>query len=144
MAALAWKFYNSAKEYIGDGTIDLDTDSFRMTLHTTATNVADATLSSYGSLDNQVIEGNGYSSSGKALNAVTWATGASASERRFDCTVLVWTASGGTIASVKLAAIWASGGQLLCYASLSSGAFNITDGNTLTVTPSANGIFELN
>lgn len=144
MAALAWKFYNSAKKYLMNGTIDLDGDNFRMTLHTTATNVTDATLSSKGSLGSEVTEANGYSSSGKQLSGVTWTAGASASEFRFDATALIWTASGGTIASVKLAAIWASGGQLLCYASLSSGAFDITDGNTLTVTPSANGIFELN
>ena len=145
MAASAWSFYHMAKEYIGDGTIDLDTDNFRMSLYTSASNAASVTtLTSIGSVTNQVAEQNGYSSSGQALAGVTWATGASASERRFDATATIWTAGGGPISAVKYAVIWASGGELLCYSLLSSSQFSITDGNTLTITPSANGIFELN
>ena len=146
MAASAWSIFNMAKEYIGDGTIDLDTDNFRITLHTSAAGLsaAAANLTSYGSVGNEVTEANGYSSSGKQLSAVTWATGASAGERRFDCTAVVWTASGGTIPAVRYAVIWASGGNLLAWAELSTSPFAITDGNTLTITPSANGIFELN
>lgn len=144
MAATAWAFYNSAKEYIGDGTIDLDTDNFFMTLHTSAANVDDSTISSFASCDNEIADGNGYSTSGKALASVTWATGASASEMRFDAAATIWSASGGSIANVKFAVIRVSGGQVLCRSTLSTSQFTVTDGNTLTVTPSANGIFELN
>lgn len=143
MAASAWEFYDKAKEYIGDSTIDLDTDQFYLTLHTSASNCDDDTISSYASIDNEVSEANGYSSSGKSLT-VTWATGASAGEMRFDATAVIWTASGGTISNVRYGVIRVSGGQVLCRAALTTSQFSVTDGNTLTITPSANGIFELN
>lgn len=144
MAAGAWTLYNSGKEHIGDATIDLDTDNFRMSLYTSASNADTATLSSLGSLTNQVAEANGYSSSGQALSSVTWQSGASATEIRWDVGDVVWTAGGGAISAVKFAVIWASGGNLLCYSQLSTAQFSISDGNTLTITISANGVFELN
>ena len=149
MAAGAWVIYNEAKKYLMDGSIDLDGDTWHLSLYTSASNAATATLSVISEVTNEVTSGNGYSSSGKALTGVTWATGASASEMRFDCTALIFTASGGTIPNVKFAVIWklgASAGarKLLCYSQLSTSQFTIGTGNTLTITPSANGIFELN
>jgi hypothetical protein len=149
MAAGAWTFYNEAKGYIGSADIDLDGANFRMTLYTSASNAATATLSTLAGLTNEVTEANGYSSSGKALTGVTWAAGASASEYRFDCTAVTWTATGGTIPNVKFAVIWKSGAsagarKLVCYSQLSTSQFTLGIGNPLTITPSANGIFELN
>lgn len=145
MAAGAWNFYNAAKKHLMDGTIDLDSHTFRMQLHTSASNAATLTLSTVGAVTNQVAEQFGYSSSGKALTGVTWAVGASASEMRFDCTAVIWTAAGGSISAVKYAVIFdVTGGLLLCYSQLSAAQFSVTSGNTLTITPSANGIFELN
>jgi len=34
--------------------------------------------------------------------------------------------------------------KLLFYSKLSAGQFNVTTGNSLTITPSSNGYFELN
>lgn len=149
MAAGAWTFYNVAKKHLMDGLIDLDTDTFQMGLYTSASNAATLTLSKLSSLTNEVSEANGYLSSGKSITAVTWGAGASASEMRFDSTAVVWTATSGDIANVKYAVIWkvgASGGarKLLCYSQLSTAQFTVTSGNTLTITPSANGYFELN
>ena len=56
---------------------------------------------------------------------------------------VVWTATGGDVDNVKFAIIYQSGGKLVCYSKLSTSQFNLTQDNTLTVTPSANGIFEL-
>ena len=149
MAAGTWTIYNSAKEYMLDGTIDLDGDTFSMSLCTSASNAATATLSVLGSVTNEIADGNGYSTSGQDLSAVTWATGASAGEMRFDATANLWTASGGTIANVRYAVIHVNGAsagahKLICYAALSTAQFTVGSGDTLTVTPSANGIFELN
>lgn len=149
MAAGAWTFYNEFKKYMADGTLDLDTTNFRIQLHTSASNAATATLSVIGSVTNEVASGNGYSTSGKALAGVTWATGASASEMRWDATATIWTGTGGTIPNVKFAVIWASGAsagarKLVCYSQLSTAQFTVGSGDTLTITPSANGIFELN
>lgn len=148
-AAGAWTFYNEAKKYLMQGDIDLNSATFRMGLYTSASNAGTATLSRHDQVTNEVTEGNGYSSSGKALAAVTWTAGASASEMRFDSTANLWTATGGNIANVKFAVLFIEGSsagarKLLAYSQLSTSQFTITTGNTLTVTPSANGIFELN
>lgn len=150
MAAGAWTFYNAAKKHLMDGAIDLDAPNvFRISLYTSASNAASLTLSTLTAVTGQVAEANGYSSSGKLLSAVTWAVGASATEMRFDCTAKIWTATGGAISAVKYAVIWTTGAsalarKLLCFSQLSTAQFSITTGNTLTITPSANGIFELN
>ena len=137
-------FYNSFKSDMADGTLDLDNDIFEIVLLKSTSNASDATLSSYGSLTNEVASANGYTQGGKTLSATTWSTGASASELRFDGTAVIWTASGGSIASIMYAVIKESGGQLVAWSKISSSVFAVTDGNTLTITPSANGIFELN
>ncbi len=148
MAAGAWTFYNIAKKKLMDGTFDLDTLTYRMSLYTSASNAATATLSTRTSVNNEVTEQFGYSSSGKPLASITWAVGASATEWRWNCAAIVWTAAGGSISNVKFAVIWCSSGtgadKLLCYSQLSTAQFTVTSGNTLTITPSANGIFELN
>lgn len=143
----AWTFYNEFKKYLGNGDAQMD-GQFRVSLFTSASNAATATLSIISEVTNEVTEANGYSSSGKAL-VETWGTGASASEFRFDATAVIWTATGGNIANIKYAVIWASGAsagarKLVCYSQLSTSQFTVTTGNTLTLTPSANGIFELN
>lgn len=147
MAAGAWTFYNIAKKKLMDGSMDLDTNTFRMSLYTSASNAATLTLSTRTSVTTEVTEAFGYSSSGKPLASITWGVGASATEWRWNCAAIVWTAAGGSIASVKFAVIWQSSGvadKLLCFSQLSTTQFTITSGNTLTITPSANGIFELN
>jgi hypothetical protein len=154
MAAQAWSFYNKFKEFLGDATIDLDDPgtNFNLVLVQSSSNFATATLSTYGSITNEVLSANNYTLGGRALSSVTWASGASAGEMRWDSTAKIYTASGGTIANIKAAVIVAETGtsaqdganKLVCYASLTSAQFPLTDANTLTITPSANGIFELN
>jgi hypothetical protein len=99
MAAGAWTFYNIARKKLADGTFDLDTNTFRMSLYTSASNAATLTLSTRTSVTSEVTEANGYSSSGKPLASVTWATGASAKVYRFNCAAIVWTAAAGSISS---------------------------------------------
>lgn len=150
MAASAWALYNLAKQKLGDGTHVLDADVFRMGLYLSSSNAATLTLSTRGSVTNEVANANGYLTGGQTLGAVTWGAGASAGVRRFDSTAEIFTASGGTILNVKHAVIYnnskgSSAGlrPLLCTSQLSTVQFSITDTNTLTVTPSATGIFEM-
>jgi len=147
MAATAWAFYNSFREKLGEGDFDLSGTgvNFTMSLHTSAAsaNATNAVLSTYASIANEVANGNGYTTGGKSVSGRTWAAGASAGVFRFDSTAVVWTATGGDVDNVKFAIIYQSGGKLVCYSKLSTSQFNLTQDNTLTVTPSANGIFEL-
>jgi len=151
MAASAWVIYNTFKRYMADGTCDLDADVFRMGLYTSASNAATASLSIRSEVTNEVANGNGYATGGKTLAGVTWSTGASAGEMRFDATATIWSASGGNIADIRYAVLYdestgtsAGNRKLVANSALSTAQFTVTDGNTLTITPSANGIFELN
>ena len=151
MAAGPWTFYQTAKKHLCDGSIDLDTDTFQMSLYTSASNAASslATVSAAGSLTGEVANGFGYATGGKAIPAVTWAQGASVGEVRFDSTQVVWSAAGGDINNIKYAVVWKAGPsaaarKVVMYSQLSTAQFNVTSGNTLTITPSANGYFELN
>ena len=146
MAATAWSFYNSFREYLGNGQFDLDGTGtgFYMALHTSAAraNVNTGTLSTQASLGNEAASGNGYTTGGASVTARTWASVAT-DKYRFDSTACVWTATGGTIANIKYAVIYQAGGKLVCFSRLTTSQFTLAQDNTLTVTPSASGIFEL-
>lgn len=58
----------------------------------------------------------------------------------------IWTATGGAINSIKAAVLFMSGASagachLLAYASLTSTAFNVSSGNTLTISMASAGVF---
>lgn len=148
MAAGAWSVYNLAKKKIGNGSIPLNSTAFRIQLHTSASNFNTATLGVISSVDNQVTEANGYSSSGKALASEVWTVGASAGQYKFDADDVFWSANGGTIANIKGAVIWISGASagarhLLCRSVLSTSQFSISAGNRLTIAMNASGILTL-
>ncbi len=155
MAVAAWVIYDDAQGYLVDGTIDLPTTAVNVHLFNSSSNALTDTLSTLASLTNELTSANGYTLSGKALTD-TWATGASASEYRYDATAVIWTASGGNLGNntaIKFAVLVAATGasakdganKLIAASQLSTAGFAVADGNTLTLTPNAtNGIFELN
>jgi len=146
MAATAWSFYNSFREKLGEGDFDLSGTSvgFYLALHTSAASalVNTKTLSTQASLANEVANGNGYATGGASVTSRTWASVAT-DKYRFDSTAVVWTATGGTIANIKYAVVYQAGGKLVCFSKLTTSQFTLAEDNTLTVTPSASGIFEL-
>ena len=150
MAVQAWKFYNKGKKYIS-GTINLGSATFDLHLYQSASNFATNTLSTATGLTSQVASANNYTLAGKSLTSVTWSDGTSAGQKKFTSAALTFTATGGAIANVKGAVIIARTGasakdpanKLLCYASLSSGQFTISQNNTMTLTMNASGIFTL-
>ena len=148
MAAGAWKVFDSAKDYLGRAGFNFSSGIFRVTLHTSALTISTGAFSVYSPITSEVTEANGYSSSGKTLSATTWNAGASAGVQRFDATAVFWSANGGNIANIKFAVIWLSAAATanrlaLCYSTLSTSQFTISSGNRLTITPAANGVFEL-
>lgn len=147
MSATAWSIYNKAKKKMGNGTIRLGVDNFKMQLHTSASNASTFTLSLASSLTNEVGSGNGYTTGGKALTTVIWTVGASAKQYKFSSANPVWTATGGNIANIKFAVIRnsvsATGGHVLCWSRLTTAQFTLSQTNTLTVQMNASGIFTL-
>ena len=144
MAAAAWRLYAKAKEYIGDGTIQLGTNGFKMALFRGSSNASTITLSTLASVTVQA-SGGAYVAGGKYLapSAGTWTL--SGSTVTFDYTTLgvTFTASGSNISAVQYAVIHNSAGKLLCWSKLSASAFSVADPNTLTVLPAATGVFTL-
>ncbi len=147
MAEQAWRIFNSAKEDLMNGGIVILTDTFNITLHQAAAALTTALLdsiTSIGSVGSEVASTSGYSTSGTALQSVTWTSGASSSELRFDAADIVVTALGSDIVAIKFAVISNATGELLAYSRLSTAQYTVTAGNTHTITIAAGGIFELN
>jgi hypothetical protein len=147
MAAGAWTVFNKSKKKIGNGTISLASTVYRMTLHNSTMRTV-LTLSTFASLSGELADGNGYSSSGKALTSEVWTVGASAGSYKFDTDDAFWSANGGTLSNIKYAVIWLSGASaggrhLLCRSLLSSSPFNVSSGNRLTIAMNASGVLTL-
>lgn len=137
--------FDEFKRYLGDGTIDLDTHSFRIVLTnsapTTGTNTVLADIT-------QIANANGYTTGGNTLGTVTWAeTGAGTGIWQWTSADSVWTASGGSIGPFRYVVVYDDTPTspadplvgLLDYGS----NVTITTGNTFTVDVGANGWFRL-
>jgi hypothetical protein len=151
MAATAWQLYNSAKKYIGNGTITLGAGVFKMLLATSASNASTFTLTAYSQITNEIAATGGYTTGGKNLVPATayWTVGATAKQMKFTMSTvgLAFTASGASLTKIKYEILrnstGATAGRLLCFCQLSSSQFTVTSPNTLTVLPAATGIFTL-
>jgi hypothetical protein len=150
MAASAWVIFNKFREYVMDNTIDIDGDAFKLELFLSGSNALTTTLSTESQVTNPLASTSGHPAGGKSLTAKTWATGASAGVMRFDSTEKIFSAVTVALSDVRFAVIYdrttgTSDGdsKLVMACELSTAGFDVTVGNTLTVTPSANGLFEL-
>lgn len=148
MAADAWKVYNSFKEYMADGTIDMDNDAFKMALFDVGSNATSLAVVRYGSLTSETANANGYTTGGKTLTSPTWVL--AGSTVTFDGANVAWTASGGSI-TVRYAVIYddtvsaVATDANVCMTTLDNtpADVTVTDGNTLTVQINASGVFTL-
>lgn len=152
MAAGKWKAYDFAKKYLGDGTFDMDNASLGLTMALFLSTSNAETLSVgtgvYGDLTNEHANGNGYTTGGIALTNEVWTR--SGGTTTFDCDNVVWTAAGGSIVA-RFAVIYCNATvntivkPLLCICLLDTTPANVTatDGNTLTISINASGVFTL-
>ena len=148
MAADAWVVHDKAKEYMGDGTIDLDADSFKMALALSTSNIATTSINAYATVTNEHANGNGYTTGGEAVVSPTWVE--SSGTVTFDCADQVWTASGGSI-TARFAFIYDDtvttpvADPVLCHSLLDNTPADVTatTGNTLTIAINASGVFTL-
>lgn len=136
-------FFHEFKKYLGDGTIDLDTHTFKAVLTNTAPTAAtDDQLADI----TQIANGNGYLTGGVALASVTWTeTGAGLGVWRWNAADFTWTASGGSIGPFRYVIFYddtAAGDELVGYLDYGTN-LTVTDGNAFTVDIGTSGIFEL-
>jgi len=141
MAAGAWTFPNSARTDLLNGTFDLDTDSFKMALFLSTSNIG-AASTTYAGVTNEHANANGYTTGGIAMATLSLAGTTTVTVD--SATDPVWTASGGSIVA-RFAVLYEVGGRVLCYCLLDSTPADVTatTGNTLTVALNASGIFTL-
>jgi hypothetical protein len=141
MAAGAWTLTNGGRTKLIDGTFDIDTDSWKMALFLSTSNLA-ASSTTYAGLTNEVgVTNTGYATGGIAvaltLSGTTTVTAAMT-------TAPIWTAGTANL-TAKWAVIYEVGGNILCYATLDSGGADVTatNGNTLTVGSNGGTVFTL-
>lgn len=138
-AAGAWTFTNGGRTSLLDGTFDLDTDTFKMALLLSTSNIG-ASSTTHAGVTNEHSNANGYTTGGNStalsLSGTTTVT--------VDCTDEVWTASGGSIVA-RFGEIYEVSGNVLCYCLLDSTPADVTatTGNTLTIAIHASGVFTL-
>lgn len=141
MAAGSYTVYNEAKKYLNNGGIDLDTNVLYDSLFKSTSNASTYTLSNISEVTNAVA-GGGYTGV-KTLTGVVVTAGASAKQIKFDANDSIFTASSGAVGSVMYSVIYASGGKLICWAKLSTAAFTVTSGNTLTNQYNSSGLLTI-
>lgn len=130
MAAGAWTFTNSARDKILKSQFDMDSDTWKVALFLSTSNLS-ASSTTYAGVTNEHSNANGYTTGGIT---VTFAFSGTTSETVSFSSNPVWTASGGSI-TARFAAIYESGGDVLCYCLLDSTPADVTatSGNTLTI-----------
>ncbi len=144
--------YDSFRGWIGDGTFDMNSNTFKAALVTSSYTPAQTTDQLWGDSgisSNEVANGNGYTTGGVTLTSPTFNVTASVAAFK-SSTNPSWTgASSGFVA--RYLVIYASGtlnghlNPLVGYMLLDSAPANVSFavGNSVTITWNASGIFTL-
>lgn len=141
MAAGNWTFTDGARTRMLNGTFDFDTDTFKVALFLSTSNIG-AASTTYAGVTNEHANANGYTTGGISLGALTLSGTTTVTVD--DPSDMVWTASGGPI-TARFGVLYESGGDVVAYFLLDSTPADVTatDGNTLTIALNASGIFTL-
>lgn len=141
MAAGTWTFTDGARTRMLNGTFDFDTDTFKVALFLSTSNIG-AASTTYAGVTNEHANANGYTTGGISLGALTLSGTTTVTVD--DPSDMVWTASGGSI-TARFGVLYESGGDVVAYFLLDSTPADVTatDGNTLTIALNASGIFTL-
>lgn len=147
MPAGLFKIYGAANEAINKGTLDLDSNTFRMVLVTSAYTPNQSTHSTWADVSANEATGTGYTSSGKLLTCTVNRPGGSL-VTTFDCDDQTWTTA--TI-TAKYAVIvkdadangtLASTDALVCFADLETGGGSLSStASSFFVGINAGGVF---
>lgn len=139
-AATAWAMTNGGRTSVLNGTFDFDTDSQKMALFLSTSNIG-AASTTYAGVTNEHANANGYTTTGIAITLTLSGTTTVTVDISTDP---VWTAAGGSIVA-RFAVIYEVSGNVMFYCTLDSTPADVTatDGNTLTVAAHASGITQL-
>ena len=141
MAAGAWVMTNTTRTKLLNGTFDLDSDTFKMALFQSTSNLGPASTTFAGVTNEVGTTNTGYSAGGEAITLTLSGT----TTVKVDiATDPVWTAGSAGL-TARYACIYEVGGDVVCYCLLDStpADVSVTEGNTLTCAAHADGIFTL-
>ena len=139
-AAGSWTFTNGGRTSLLNGTFDIDSDTFKMALFLSTSNIG-AASTTYAGVTNEHANGNGYTTGGASITLTLAGTTTVTVDISTDPT---WTMSGGSLVA-RYAAICEVAGNVLCYCLLDStpADVTVTTGNSLTVAANPSGVFTL-
>jgi hypothetical protein len=131
MTAGPWQFPNGARQNLLNGTFDIDSDSWKVALVQSTSNIGPSTTT-WAGVTNEVANGNGYATGGQP---VTLALAGTASVTASFASDPVFTAAGGSISGIRTAVLYEVGGNVLAYCLVDStpADVTVTSGNTLTI-----------
>lgn len=140
-----WLLYDKFKEYQGDGTIDLDSDTFKCALFLSTSNAAQLGVGTglITDLTNQHANANGYTTGGATMTSVTWTENSGVVT--FDADDASWTAASGSIVA-RFGVIYSTANDALvanCLLDNTPADVTAIDGQTLNIAMPASGIFTL-
>jgi len=141
MTATAWTLPNGARTWLLDGTFDIDSDTWKMALHTSASNIGSGSTT-WAGVDNEVGTTNtGYTAGGNSITLTLSGTTTVTIDIQTDP---VWTAGTANL-TARFAVIYEVAGNVFCYCTLDDTPADVTatDGNTLTVAANASGVATL-
>lgn len=140
MAAGAWLMTNTGRTSLLDGTFDIDSDTHKMALFLSTSNIG-AASTTYAGLTNEHSQANGYLTGGESITLTLSGTTTVKIDISSDP---IWTASGGSVVA-RFGVIYEVGGNVVFYCLLDSTPADVTatDGNTLTVAAHASGVATL-
>jgi hypothetical protein len=136
-------FYNNATKDILDGTIDLDSDTIKVSLHASTYTPA-ATHDFFDDLTNEVT-GSNYTAGGATLGS-TAVTTVTTNDAMFDAADTTWSAHASGFSTARYAVIYKSTGTdstspLIGYIDFTTDQDNVN--NDLTIKWNASGILQL-
>ena len=137
MAAGNWVLTNSTRTKLINGTFDLDSDSYKVALFQSTSNIG-VSSTTYAGLTNQVANGNGYTTGGIAVTLTL--SGTTSVKVTFQ-TNPVWTGAGSGF-SARYAVLYEVGGDVVAYCLLDATPSDVAvaAGQTLTVAAHSSGI----
>ena len=137
MAAGNWVLTNSTRTKLINGTFDLDSDSYKVALFQSTSNIG-VSSTTYAGLTNEVANGNGYTTGGIAVTLTL--SGTTSVKVTFQ-TNPVWTGAGSGF-SARYAVLYEVGGDVVAYCLLDATPSDVAVavGQTLTVAAHSSGI----
>ena len=145
----SWTFYNKFKEYMADGTIDMDdatADTFKVLLTTSTYTPNAATHTQISDVTNILTSAGGYAA--QSLAGVTWSE--SGGTVTWDANDTAWTASGADFDAARYWVLYddtttSPVDALIAYGYIDNAPADVTvtDGTTLTIQWHADGLLTL-